>query len=140
MERNKTYRIRTGVNDGTPVINFAIDNSVELYEILSLKISQKNAYRLMASNSGVIAGRVLANNGFGVPNAKISVFVQYDGDENLYQKVLYHFQSSKSLDDNRVRYNLLPNGSYDECHQTVGTFPLKRLMLDDDNWVDVFDK
>lgn len=140
MERNRTFRIRTGVNDGNPVISFNIDNSVEAYEILSLKITQKNAYRLMHSNTGVVVGRVLANGGFGIPNARVSVFVPYDGTGGIEKSVLYGFASARSIDTEGIRYNLLDSYSVDDCHQTVGTFPDKRYMLDDDNWVDVFDK
>lgn len=140
MKKNRTYRIRTGVNDGTPVIHFNVDSSVSMYEILSLKVTQANAYRLMSFDKGVIAGRVLANNGFGVPNARVSVFVQYEDTDSLEKSLLYHYTSVRSVDDNGVRYNLLPSESDDNCHQTVGTFPNKRIMLDDDNWIDVFDK
>lgn len=140
MEKNRTFRIRTGVNDGNPVISFNIDNSVEAYEILSLKITQKNAYRLMHSSTGVVVGRVVANGGFGIPNARVSVFVPYDGSGGIAEKVLYGFASTRSVDSEGVRYNLLDSYSDDDCHQTVGTFPGKRYMLDDDIWVDVFDK
>lgn len=138
-KENKSYRIRTNVDKDT-VVNFSVDNTIDNFEILSLNINQANAYKLMGSGTGIIAGRVLANGGFGVPNVKVSVFIEYDGTDKLEQSILYHFASTKDLDYNGVRYNLLPNEVDDECHQNIGTFPAKRVLLDNDNWIEVFDK
>lgn len=138
-KENKSYRIRTNVDKDT-VVNFSVDNTIDNFEILSLNINQANAYKLMGSGTGIIAGRVLANGGFGVPNVKVSVFIEYDGTDKLEQSILYHFTSTKDLDYNGVRYNLLPNEVDDECHQNIGTFPAKRVLLDNDNWIEVFDK
>ena len=138
-KENKSYRIRTNV-DKDSVVNFSVDNTIDTLEILSLKIDQKNTYRLMGSNTGVIVGRVLANGGFGVPNVKVSVFIEYEDTDDISQRILYHFGSTKELDDNGIRYNLLPNELDDECHQNIGTFPSKRVLLDNNNWIEVFDK
>lgn len=136
---NKSYRIRTNVSSDN-VVNFSIDNTIDTFEILSLKIDQKNTYRLMGSNTGVIVGRVLANGGFGVPNVKVSVFIEYEDTDNIAQRILYHYTSTKDVDNDGVRYNLLPNEIDDECHQNIGTFPSKRVLLDNDNWIEIFDK
>lgn len=138
-KENKSYRIRTNVDHDSSV-SFSVDNSVETLEILSLKIGQSNTYRLMGSNTGIIAGRVLANGGFGVPNVKVSVFVEYESSENMEQEILYHFASTRDLDYDGIRYNLLPVELGDECHQNIGTFPSKRILLDNNNWIEVFDK
>lgn len=138
-KENKSYRIRTNV-DKDSVVNFSVDNTVETLEILSLSINQANVYKLMGSNTGVIAGRVLANGGFGVPNVKVSVFIPYEDTDKMEQSILYHYLSTKDVNDDGIRYNLLPNELDDECHQNVGTFPGKRVLLDNNNWIDVFDK
>lgn len=138
-KENKSYRIRTNV-DQDSVVNFSVDNTVDTLDILSLKIDQKNAYKLMGSNTGIVVGRVLANGGFGVPNVKVSVFIEYDKTDDMSQKILYHFNSTRDLDDNGIRYNLLPDQLDDECHQNIGTFPSKRVLLDNNNWIEVFDK
>jgi hypothetical protein len=39
----------------------------DFIEVLSLKLSQEDAYRKFCSDYGVIVGRVSVNNGFGVP-------------------------------------------------------------------------
>lgn len=138
-KENKSYRIRTEVNTDN-VVNFSMNSTIDTFEILSLKINQKNTYRLMGSNTGIVVGRVLANGGFGVPNVKVSIFIPYEDTENISQRILYHYDSTKDTDDNGVRYNLLPNELDDECHQNIGTFPSKRVLLDNNNWIEVFDK
>ena len=138
-KENKSYRIRTNVGQDS-VVNFSVDNTTETLEILSLKISQENTYRLMGSDTGVVAGRVLANGGFGVPNVKVSVFIEYEDTDNIEQRVLYTYGSTTARNENGVRYNLLPDKVDDECHQNIGTFPSKRVLLDNNNWIDIFDK
>lgn len=138
-KENKSYRIRTNVGQDS-VVNFSIDNTTETLEILSLKITQENTYRLMGSDTGIVAGRVLANGGFGVPNVKVSVFIEYEDTDNIEQRILYTYSSTTDRNYDGVRYNLLPDKVDDECHQNIGTFPSKRVLLDNNNWIDVFDK
>jgi len=138
-KNNKSYRIRTTVNQDA-VVHVNFDQTFEKFEILSLTLDQTNAYRLMASNTGVVAGRVLANGGFGVPNAKVSVFVPYDGTEDMRHRLLYQFTTPQDTYGATIKYNLLPSESDDACHQNVGTFPTKRIVLDNQDWVEIFDK
>ena len=53
---------------------------------------------------------------------------------------LYPYTSIDSVDSNNIRYNLLPNETKDVCHRDVGTFPSKRVMLDDKTELEIFDK
>jgi hypothetical protein len=94
----------------------------------------------MNSKTGIIVGRVLANDGFGIPNAKLSVFIEYDSDDNLDSQLQYHYVSTNSTNEEGIRYNLLPNTVDDECKQAVGTLPIKRFMLDNKDVIEVFDK
>jgi hypothetical protein len=70
----QSYRIRTelGVNK---TINVQLDQEFEQLEILSLKIQQEDVYIRSCADYGVIVGRVTANNGFGLPNARVSIFI-----------------------------------------------------------------
>lgn len=138
--QNKSYRIRTQVGVDNHYINFNINQSYNKFEILSLEINQSNMYKLMQSETGVVVGRVVANGGFGIPNAKLSIFIEYDGNDSNIQNVLYRYSSSKELDVDGIRYNLLFNDSGDDCHQNVGTFPTKRYLLDNNDVIEVFDK
>jgi len=88
-----------------------------------------------------VVGRVIANEGFGVPNAKVSVFVPIsDEDEkNDLIKDLYPFKTVSSKNKN-VRYNLLLSKATCELNSAVGTFPTKEEVLNNDIMIEVFDK
>ncbi len=75
---SNTIRIRTTPNGGDNYLKLKLEQDFDFIEILSLKISQEDAYRKFCSDYGVIVGRVIINNGFGVPNAKVSVFIPID--------------------------------------------------------------
>ena len=135
----KSYRIYTNISNDT-LLNVNMKQDFDFLEILSLKLRQKDAYRLHSSNYGVIVGRVLANDAFGVPNAKISLFIERDIEDSNEVKDIYPYSDTTSKDKNSIRYNLLPDYSDDSCYRVVGTFPRKRYMLDDDMQLEVYDK
>ena len=140
-ETNKTYRIRTDLGINTS-INVKLDQDYNAFEILSLQLNQEDMYRLQTVNYGVIVGRVLANGGFGVPNAKISVFIESEMEDrmNVIIAQLYPYTSTRSTNNNGIRYNLLPSENASKCHRAVGTFPSKTYVLDNDDVIEVFDK
>lgn len=138
----KTYRIRTKVGEDKPtVINVPLTQTYDTFEILSLKLDQSNSYKYYTSDYGVIVGRVLANGGVGIPNAKVSIFIESDETtEDIKKYILYHYSSVQSTDNDGIRYNLLPDEIDEACHQNVGTFPNKRLVLDNKDVMEIFDK
>lgn len=138
---DKSLRIKANVGEDQ-ILHVNMKQDVDLFEILSLTLTQQDAYKLQTSNYGVIVGRVLANDAFGVPNAKVSVFVpleEADSIDNSLTK-LYSYESPTNLNSDGVRYNLLPNYSNDSCYANVGTFPSKRAILDNDTVLEVYDK
>ena len=140
---NKSYRIRTNVGSDEPfVIDVPIDQSYDTLEILSLKIGEKNLYKLYDCGYGVIVGRVIANGNFGIPNARISVFIPFSGDYTENElKTIYDFTSTETHggDDGKI-YNLLPDYVDKSCHQDIGSFKKKVTVLDNDDVIEVFDK
>ena len=140
-ETNNTYRIKANVREDK-FVNVNINQDYEYLEILSLKIDSENFYKLHTSDYGCLVGRVLANKGVGVPNAKLSVFVPADTTDlsNPIYRYLYPYTNIMSKNSDGIRYNLLPDVVDDKCHQDVGTFPNKRLVLDDNNVIEIFDK
>lgn len=135
------YRIRTEASSNKNMaINVPISGTFDMFEILSLQLSQRNFYKLPKSGYGVLIGRVLANGGFGIPNAKVSVFIPYEGDGTDDDYDIYPYSTVTGINYDRVRYNLLQSDIDDPCHQDVGTFPTKRYMLDNGAVIDVFDK
>lgn len=136
---NKNYRIHTNITKDT-FLNVDMKQDFDFLEVLSLKLRQKDAYRLHSSNYGVIVGRVLANDAFGIPNAKISVFIERDMDDSNEIKNIYPYSEIMSRDSKGRRYNLLPDYSDDDCYRVVGTFPRKRYLLDDNVQLEVYEK
>ena len=139
MSRN--IRILTKPNDGDKYVKVKLEHSFDFLEILSLRLTQADVYRKFAADYGVIVGRVVANGGFGIPNAKVSVFIPLDENEtNPLIKELYPYQTTKDTNFDGVRYNLLEDLPQRPCHVSVGTFPNKRKVLDNDVWLEIYDK
>ena len=135
----KSYRIHTNISSDT-VLNVNMKQDFDFLEVLSLKLAQKDAYKLHSSNYGVIVGRILANDAFGIPNAKVSVFIERDTTDTTEIENIYPYKDVTTKDRNNIRYNLLPDYSDDECYRIVGTFPSKRLLLDDNTYLEVYEK
>ena len=70
MKESKVIRILP--KRGTQNINIDLEQDFDYLEILSMKILQKDAYRIFCSDKGVLVGKVTANGGFPIKNAKIS--------------------------------------------------------------------
>ena len=141
MSQNKSYRIHTEIGKDH-VVNVPLNQDMSFLEILSLKLRQTNVYKLHTSNYGVLVGRVLANDAFGVQNAKISIFVELDDADKQNSEItnIYPYTSISTKDNNDIRYNLLPDSNNDKCYRVIGTFPNKRLVLDDNTELQIFDK
>ena len=136
-----TYRIHTGIGSDAPnVLNVKLQQTYDMLEVLSLKLSQTNTYNFYESSYGIVVGRVLANDAFGIPNAKVSIFIEVDDAESIAAKGIYPFTSIRDTDAEGVRYNLLPDEQISACYQNVGTFPNKRLVLDNNDIIEIFDK
>lgn len=137
----KSYRIKANVGKDQ-VLNINLQRDVDFYEILSLKLSQKKLYKLHTSDYGVIVGRVLANDAFGIPNARVSVFIPIKNEDKLRTDLreLYPYGFVNSYNNENKRFNILPNYPNNDCHKPVGSFPSKRNVLDEDILIEVYDK
>ena len=47
-----------------------VEQDFDFLEILSLKLRQEDVYSRFCADYGVVVGRVVANSGFGIPNAR----------------------------------------------------------------------
>lgn len=117
---NKDIQIRVSENDKYIPINIYQD--FDFLKILSLKISQSDLYSIKNSNYGVLVGNIKNNNGIGIPNAKVSIFIPLDENENETIKNLYPFNDIRVKDNFGMRYNLLPKQKQHEYHTPVGSF------------------
>jgi hypothetical protein len=136
-----SYRIKTelGINKS---INVQLDQEFEFLEILSLKIQQTDIYTRSCADYGVLVGRVTANNGFGVPNARVSIFIpieQVDESNPLITSV-YPYKSPNDKNDDGYRYNLLPYTPSYSKHSATGTLPSKSDVLTGSTTVEIYDK
>mgnify|MGYP000085143420 FL=1 len=138
---SNSYRIRTkpGVDSSVRVL---IDQEFEYLEILSLKILQNQIYTRQCSDYGVIVGRVSVNNGLGIPNAKVSVFIPLeDIDENdPVISDLYPYKTLTDLNEDGYRYNLLPYKQQHGGHTATGTFFTREDVLTNPTLIEVYDK
>jgi len=138
---SNTYRIRTepGVDKSVKIL---IDQEFEYLEILSLKILQSQIYTRQCSDYGVLVGRVSVNNGFGIPNAKVSVFIPLDSVDELDQEIseIYPYKTLTDLNEDGYRYNLLPYKPSYSAHIPTGTFFTRKDVLVDPPLIKVYDK
>jgi hypothetical protein len=123
-------------------ITVELKQDYDLLEILSLKFSQQEVYSSFCADYGVVCGRVTVNNGFGVPNAKVSIFVpitEIDKNDPVISK-LYPYSFPTDKDDNNIRYNLLPSRKQHGGHVPVGTFPDQKDILNREEVLEVYEK
>ena len=127
-------RVRTTPGGEDNFLNVKIDQKFDFIEILSLKLSQEDVYRKYCSDYGVLVGRVIVNNGFGIPNAKVSIFVPVDAIDKEDSEIfgLYPYEQVEDKNSDALRYNLLPknNETNNDCFTPVGSFFNKREVQD----------
>ena len=138
---SNSYRIRTQVGVDK-YVNVQLDQDFEFLEILSLKILQSEIYIRPCSDYGVVVGRISVNNGFGIPNAKVSIFIPLstEDESNPVISDLYPYKNLSSINDDGYRYNLLPYTQSYSNHTPTGTFPTRKDVLTNPYLIEVFDK
>lgn len=135
---NKTYRIRTNIDiSKDSKLDVQLTQQFDILEILSLKIKPSNLYQLQQSNYGVVVGRVVANGGFGVPNAKVSIFIPAKDNITMDEFLQYSYTSPNDM-HNGIKFNILADEVDTTCHQDVGTLPTKTYMLDNNVIMQIF--
>ncbi len=138
---SNSYRIRTtpGIDKS---IRVTIDQEFDYLEILSLKLLSSEVYTRQCSDYGVIVGRVSVNNGFGIPNAKVSVFVPLSSEDEKNEVIttLYPYKTLTDLNEEGYKYNLLPTEKSYSNHEPTGTFFTRKDVLTNPTKIEVFDK
>ena len=137
----KSYRIRTEVGVDK-YINVNLEQDWEQLEILSLKILANNIYTRFCADYGVVTGRVFVNGGYGLPNAKVSIFIPLSDADELDPVIseLYPFKTINDTTEEGYRYNLLPKLPSYNGHVSTGSFPNKGDVLMDESYIEVYDK
>ncbi|GAG88865.1 unnamed protein product, partial [marine sediment metagenome] len=127
----------------------SLDQDTNFLEILSLKISQKEAYQFFNADYGVLVGRVIANGGVGIPNAKVSIFIPITDEdkENAEIRAAYPYETPRDKNIYGKRYNLLPRVAQEDPEtgsfkpkQPFGSFPTKDEVVTNETWLEVYEK
>jgi hypothetical protein len=137
----QSYRIRTELGI-TKTINVELTQEFEFLEILSLKLQQQDVYSRLCADYGVVVGRVTANNGLGIPYARVAVFIpieQFDQSNPIISSI-YPYNSPSDRNEDGYRYNLLPYEPSYTGHAATGTLPSRLDVLTGQTAVEIFDK
>ncbi len=138
---NKSYRIRTEPYSGDQQIKIKLDQHYDQLDVLSLTLKPVDTWANRCADFGVVVGRVSANKGFGVPNAKVSIFIPLTSEDESNPEIVARYPY-KQISDKRdsIRYNLLPSIKQHPTHTPVGNFPTKEEILRDDLWLEIYQK
>lgn len=138
---SNSYRIRTEVGKDKS-IKVQLEQDFEFLEILSLKLVQSQVYARPCSDYGVVIGRVSVNDGFGLPNCKVSIFVPLTDADSINPIVsdLYPYRTLSDLNDDGYRYNLLPYVKSYSAHMPTGTFFTRQDVLTNNTLFEVYEK
>lgn len=134
------HRISTNIGQDQKV-TVELKQDFDLLEILSLKFTQQDIYTSRCSDYGVVCGRITANNGLGIPNARVSIFVPQKVSDIIDPVIsaLYPYSDLSVKDDNQYRYNLLPSRQQHGGHTATGTFPDQSDILTREEVLEVFE-
>ena len=136
-----SYRIRTNIGVDKAV-NLKFEQDFDFIEILSLKLTQAEVYERRCSDYGVIAGRVSVNGGFGLANAKLSVFIPLTNEDELNPIIseLYPYKTLNSRNEDGYKYNLLPKSPEYPGHVPTGSFFDRDEVILEKSIIEVYDK
>jgi hypothetical protein len=148
---NKSQRIYfdTGTTKTDKYIQVQLEQDVDTIEFMTMNLYTKDVYQDFNSDYGVLVGRVIANGGVGIPNAKISIFIPLtDEDANIGEIAsIYPYKTPRDKNAEGKRYNLLPRVSeYDPAtgtykpKQPFGSFPIKPEIVTNQSFLDVYKK
>jgi len=135
------HRISTRIGRDQKIL-VELKQDYDLLEILSLKFTQKDIYSSLCSDYGVVFGRVTANNGLGIPNAKVSIFIPQDTNDSNDPVIsaLYPYTQFSDKNENGYRYNLLPSQKQHGGHTPTGTFFSQSDILSREEVLEVYEK
>lgn len=148
MNRSQRIEFISGNTDNIQV-KVRLEQDVDTIEFLSMNITTEEAYQDFNSDYGVLIGRVIANGGIGIPNAKISVFIPLTDEDELdgTMSSIYPYKTPRDVNADGKRYNLLPRVScIDPITNTIypkqpfGSFPIKEEIITDMSLMNMYKK
>ena len=148
---NKSQRIyfNTEETGNDKYVKVRLEQNVETLEFLTMSIGTEDVYQSFNSDYGVLVGRVIANGGIGIPNAKISVFIpltDIDAEDGEIASI-YPYKTPRDKNNDGKRYNLLPrvakadpNTGVVSPKQPFGSFPIKEEIVTNEAFLNVYKK
>jgi hypothetical protein len=135
------HRISTNIGKDQ-ILKVELKQDFDLLEILSLKFTQKDVYASLCSDYGVVCGRITVNNGLGIPNARISIFIPLDEADETDPVIstLYPYKTINDKSEDNYRYNLLPSRKQHGGHEPIGTFFDQSDILTREEVLEVYEK
>lgn len=135
------HRISTRIGEDQKIV-VELKNDFDLLEILSLKFTQSDIYTSMCSDYGVVVGRISINNGLGIPNARVSIFIPISEEDKEDEVIssLYPYTDVLEKNSDGYRYNLLPSRKQHSGHIPTGTFPDQKDILTREEILEVYEK
>jgi hypothetical protein len=138
---SKSYRIRTEIGKDK-FLQVKLDQDYDKLELLSLAIFPNDVYTRDCAEFGVLCGRVFSNRGLGIENARVSIFIplQSEDEQNPIISTLYPYKTFEQFNEDGYKYNLLPYTQSHSGHVPVGTFPERSDALTNKSVIEVYDK
>ena len=149
MNKSQRIHLNTGTTQTDKYIMVKLDQDVDTFEFLSMNLSAKDVYQNFNADYGVLVGRVIANGGIGVPNAKISIFIPLDSTDANDSEIssIYPYTTPRDKNNDGKRYNLLPrvavidsNTGVSSPKQPFGSFPIKPELVTNQTFLNVYKK
>jgi len=151
---NKSQRIYLNTGDTEnqnqdKYIKVKLEQDVDNLEFMSLSLGTADVYQNFNADYGVLVGRVLANGGIGIPNAKISIFIPLTDEDSLNKDIysIYPYKTPRDKNNEGKRYNLLPRvGEKNPTtgiikpKQPFGSFPIKEEIVGNLPFLNVYKK
>lgn len=135
------HKIRTEIGKDQR-LTVELKQDFDLLEILSLKFTQQDIYTSLCADYGVVCGRISVNDGVGISNARVSIFIPLsndDADDPVINSLYPHTQTT-DRGENGYRYNLLPSRKQHTGHTPTGTFPDQEDILSREEILEVYEK
>jgi hypothetical protein len=135
------HRISTNIGKDQ-IVKVELKQDFDLLEVLSLKFTQKDVYASLCADYGVVCGRITVNDGLGVPNARISIFIPLSDEDEQDPVIssLYPFKTVNDKNEDNYRYNLLPSRKQHGGHEPTGTFFDQSDVLTREEVLEVYEK
>jgi len=148
MNKSQTIYFNSGSTNNL-YVKVRLEQDIDTLEFMSMQLSTEDVYQDFNSDYGVLVGRVTANGGVGIPNAKISIFIPLsDADADMGQITsIYPYKTPRDKNFEGKRYNLLPRVSKIDPatnqlapKQAFGSFPIKEEVVTNALIMDVYKK